>query len=108
MEAEERDRRKKEGMHTHLVRSQHMLIKHIHRNLINQGMRNPGSVVAGGDFAEFVGTDFAHGDGVGFFVAFDGDLGRHAAHCCDFASKRRSVSGLLSKRRGGLTCGKFG
>ena len=56
-----------------------MLIEGVAGNPCERGMGDPGAIVAGTDFAEFVGFDASHGIGVGFGVVFDGDLGSHAS-----------------------------
>jgi hypothetical protein len=62
-----------------LVRSSHTGIENIHGNVCEIRMCDPGAVVAGFDFAVFVGFDFFHGGGVGGGVVFDGNLGCHTA-----------------------------
>ena len=69
---------------THLVRSEHVFIEDLHRNLVNQRVRNPGTVVSSSDLAQLVGAHFGHGYLVRLGVILDRNLGRHSSHGCDF------------------------
>ena len=59
----------------YLIRTKHVLIKHLTSNLVDQGVRDPGAVVPSSDFAELIRADLVHGDFIGLEVVLDRDLG---------------------------------
>ena len=69
----------------HLVGGRHVLVEDFRGNDSERRVSDPGTVVAGADFAELIGADVLHGLVVGGLVVLDGDLGRHAAHGVDAA-----------------------
>jgi len=68
-----------------------VLVKDVAGNLVDEGVRNPGSVVSSGDLAVLVCPDLLHSDLVGLGVIFDRDLRRHSAHGSDFAPKHVTI-----------------
>lgn len=82
-----------------LVGTVHVLVEDVHGDLADQRVRDPGAVVARGDFAELVGADFGHGGCVGLFVVLDGDLSGHASHRSDFAPIHNSPSSACTCNR---------
>ena len=52
-----------------------MLVENFQSDVIEEGVSNPGSIVAVPDFSQFVGTDLGHSDFVGLGVILNGDLG---------------------------------
>lgn len=70
---------------TDLVGTFHVLVKDIHGNLDEGGVRDPSSIVTGLDFSLLVRSDFVHGDLIGILVVLNGDLSRHSAHGRDFS-----------------------
>lgn len=66
--------------HVELVGSRHVLVEDFGCNAGEDGVGDPGTVVAGADFAQLVGAHGVHCLLVGFLVVLDGDLSCHAAH----------------------------
>lgn len=96
---------------TDLVRTNHVLVEDLHRDLVDERVSDPSPVMSVRDFAILVGTDFGHSDLVGFLVALDGDLSGHSAHGRDFAPVNVARK-LQSERKGSteeeLTYGRSG
>lgn len=65
--------------HKELIGSCHPCVKNVHCYVGEIRVSNPGTVVAGFDFAMFVGFDFLHCCGVGGGVVLDRDLSCHSA-----------------------------
>ena len=74
-----------------------MLVENFQSNIVEEGVSNPGSVVAVFDLSQLVGTDFAHSDLVGLEVVLDRDLGRHSAHSGDLAPVKISSVFVYTK-----------
>ena len=62
-----------------------MLVKHLHGDRDETGVSDPCTVVTSSDLAELVGGDLVIDLVIGRLVVLDWDVGRHAAHGCDFA-----------------------
>jgi len=62
-----------------------VLVETFQSNVVEEGVSNPGSVVAVLDLPQLVGADFTHSDLVGLEVVLDGDLGGHPTHSGDLA-----------------------
>ena len=65
---------------TNLVGTEHVSVENLARDGVDEGVGNPGAVVAGGDFTKLVGADLGHRDFIGLGVVLDGDLSGHASH----------------------------
>lgn len=76
-----------------LVWSWHVLVENFSGDGGEGWVSNPGSVVAGLDFAKLVGVDTLHGLVVGSLIILDWDLGSHATHSSNLAL----VAGLDEK-----------
>ena len=63
--------------------AKHVLVENLHRDLVDERVRNPSSVVAVRDLTELVGADLSHRDLVCLRVVLDRDLRRHATHGSD-------------------------
>lgn len=89
-----------------MIGAQHVLIKDLTGNLVDQRVRNPSAIVAIGDFSELVLAYLIHRDLVCPFIALDGNLGRHSPNGGNFASEIRRLDffGIFSFQR--LTCDK--
>lgn len=70
---------------TYLVGTEHVFVKDLASDGLDQGMSNPGAIMTGGDLAELVSANLVHGDFVGPRIVLDGDLGGHATHGSDLA-----------------------
>ena len=66
---------------TDLVGTEHVFVEDLHCNLVDEGVRDPSTVVAIRDLAEFVRANLVHGDLIGLRIILDRDLRGHAAHC---------------------------
>ena len=63
--------------------AKHVLVENLHRDLVDERVRNPSSVVAVGDLTELVGADLSHRDLVGLRVVLNRDLCGHSTHSGD-------------------------
>ena len=70
---------------TYLVRAQHVRVEGLAGDLVNEGMGDPGAVVARKDFAQLVRLDLRHRLIVRLRVVLDGDLSSHSTHSSNFA-----------------------
>ena len=66
--------------HVELVGSRHVLVEDLSGNAGEDGVSDPGAIVAGADLTQLVGAHGVHCLLVGFLVVLDRDLGCHAAH----------------------------
>ena len=70
-----------------MIGAQHVLIKDLTGNLVDQRVCNPSAIVAVGDFSELVLAYLIHRDLICLFITLDGNLGRHSPNGGDFASE---------------------
>ena len=68
------------GCRAYLVGAEHVLVEDLHCDLVNEGVRDPGAVMAVRHLTELVRADLVHGDLVRLGVVLDGNLSGHAAH----------------------------
>ena len=69
-----------------LVGSGHVGVEDFHRDGNKSGMRDPSTVVARANFPQLVLANFVESLGIRDWIAFDGNLRRHPAHCMNAAA----------------------
>jgi hypothetical protein len=63
-----------------LVCPQHMFVKDVHGDLVDERVGDPCAIMASLDLTQLVCANFGHCDLVRLFVLLNGDLGGHTTH----------------------------
>ena len=96
------------ALHVDLVRALHVLVENILGHGDQAWMRDPGAVVPGLHFAQFILAHFGQRLFVGRRIVLDGNLRRHSAHGVGAAAVARAGSARPRRSQEMLRHGDFG